>query len=1511
MNENESSKQQTMRMNYFSSDRLDDLAAITAKILTADPQPGIIEPEIFLVQNPGMEDYLRQYLAEKLGVACNMKFALPWKYMYELTNQGRRIDSLYEYTRPDNMAWSLYSLLRTLCAKDSPFSECMRPAADYVQKKDQSDPENPFDEARLFGLAKSAAELFNAYSVYRPGWLRTLREAAMTPSDQSLLYFGNDAFNDALGGASDSGSARKDGGDPLSTENVPLSLLSLLWLGTGYGRDAAKLDPEQWKAKVSAGSLSESGRRFLRRFSWEPLLLLRYLETLKSLEESMPEESSEEADGLSSLRKEIRNSVFLSERIEAFMRSLGSGEERKALALPYRVTVFGINSLPPMFIDLLDALGHCVQVNLMVLNPCREYWGDLNAEETAEGEAARKLVDLDNLAECITIDLKNAASLSDESLAGLVRGEALKDKSFGRGKILSERSADAAREGRDVSSMNPLLSSMGRVERDFLSLIFDHEIRDTTLRADLQEFPDDFTFLDALKYDINTLTEPLLTVTDSDPKDVPLRPTQLSRYKKNGTGAPPESFRISVCSSKEREIEVLYDEILDLFNRDPELRPKDIVVMVSDIGEYAEIISSVFGSVPDEQWKRRIPFSICDRNAVQSSPFLRTFLEILELPERSFSLPAVSGILSSEPVRNRYGLSEDDCRVITAWAKEAGIRTDTGLDSSRSFSRLNSFSYGLERMMLGAVMPSEDPYEEAGGEVLPYSSIEGNGIRAAAAFRKFVRTLADAVKELSTPRTASGWQAFINGMVRELFSTRDFEEDFMLLTEAIGDMAKYSGAAIDAAGKAPGDPLIPLQVLRTFLTDRLGREPSGSTFITGKVCFCTMIPMRSIPFRHIFLVGFGQDVYPRRSETSGFDLMARHRMRGDRDRRDEDRYMFLEAIFSARKSLTISYVGRDMHSNQELEPSVLVSELLDYCGRTFMSERMEKDLSALRESVRENSRKIAESAQSGAGTDRELLRARDRGIADVVEAVGQNMANVRDELSVIEPRFSYQKENFTESGSGIIRSYRGEWCPSPATQHAQPQAEEDGSADVVDVDIGDLLSFVRKPVEFFYKKHGIIFDIYEKQLPDSEKFSIDDDYIERQELTGELVNAGLRDFMAGMGADDPMSETQKALRLFALRGQSAEGSFGRSETEELLKGVQKSGIFEAVREKAAGLHLVPAASISQSFTYGRTRYRISGEMPEHWSDADDHNDAFFMINPVSKPARLKRHLFTIALIDRVLLRQKPESVQAFAGIKDSGAVQLYRLESYEDAPSLSRNLLGGLLELFVRGQTRPAFFIEQSFRPEKKISESDIFEGKAPSGFSGSTPFSGDILIGSKKKFISTGNSPFSSMADLLSCVLSSQGSASNGKGTQEQLLEKFREAGKKAAKENEDPEAKSQEKAAELVETELKFLDAFAGAAEDDQNPVYANAFANRTFNKDEVDEIIRTSIIFHAMTEGRKASEEKPAQTQEKAPGKASEKAPSKEKKTPAKGKKSSASGKKSSAEREKASAGGAEEK
>ena len=56
-----------------------------------------------------------------------------------------------------------------------------------------------------------------------------------------------------------------------------------------------------------------------------------------------------------------------------------------------------------------------------------------------------------------------------------------------------------------------------------------------------------------------------------------------------------------------REIEVLYDNLLALFATEPELTPRDILVMAPDIGSYAPFIQAVFDT--PEQPSARIPFS--------------------------------------------------------------------------------------------------------------------------------------------------------------------------------------------------------------------------------------------------------------------------------------------------------------------------------------------------------------------------------------------------------------------------------------------------------------------------------------------------------------------------------------------------------------------------------------------------------------------------------------------------------------------------------------------------------------------------------------------------------------------------------------------------------------------------------------------------------------------------------------------------------------------------------------
>jgi exodeoxyribonuclease V gamma subunit len=96
-----------------------------------------------------------------------------------------------------------------------------------------------------------------------------------------------------------------------------------------------------------------------------------------------------------------------------------------------------------------------------------------------------------------------------------------------------------------------------------------------------------------------------------------------------------------------------------------------------------------------------------------------------------------------------------------------------------------------------------------------------------------------------------------------------------------------------------------------------------------------MLPMRSIPFKVVCLMGMNDDSYPRQTKTLGFDLMAKNPKPGDRSRRKDDRYLFLETLLSARERLHISYVGQSIQDNSPRPPSVLVSELLDYIDQGY------------------------------------------------------------------------------------------------------------------------------------------------------------------------------------------------------------------------------------------------------------------------------------------------------------------------------------------------------------------------------------------------------------------------------------------------------------------------------------------------------------------------------------------------------------------------------------------------
>ena len=137
---------------------------------------------------------------------------------------------------------------------------------------------------------------------------------------------------------------------------------------------------------------------------------------------------------------------------------------------------------------------------------------------------------------------------------------------------------------------------------------------------------------------------------------------------------------------------------------------------------------------------------------------------------------------------------------------------------------------------------------------------------------------------------------------------------------------------LDTCDNAGFDEVLPLAVLREAWLGALDEPTLNHQFVSGGVTFCTLMPMRAVPFRVVCLLGMNDGDFPRRAGQADFDLLALPGMArpGDRSRRDDDRYLMLEAVLAARDKLYVSWVGRNVRDNSEQPASVLVAQLRDY-----------------------------------------------------------------------------------------------------------------------------------------------------------------------------------------------------------------------------------------------------------------------------------------------------------------------------------------------------------------------------------------------------------------------------------------------------------------------------------------------------------------------------------------------------------------------------------------------------
>ena len=427
------------------------------------------------------------------------------------------------------------------------------------------------------------------------------------------------------------------------------------------------------------------------------------------------------------------------------------------------------------------------------------------------------------------------------------------------------------------------------------------------------------------------------------------RPTRLQKIqsdilKLNAMPSLPEScdddgsIQMVQAHSAQREVDILHDRLWAWFDENPTWKPNDVMVMVPDMATFASHIQAVFGRF-GPQHPRFIPFSVADTTPRQV-PMVQALEFLLKLPEARVTLTEWLSLFEVSAVRAKFQMTEPDVQTMKDWLQAAAVRWGLnpahrqkwGVPSSMPNAQQNTWSYGLQRLILGYAAGQAEGVSAWHG-VLPLPQVSGLSALKVGYLAQWLEAVSLTLTQLNAEHTPAQWCSVMHDVLLRFFEV-DNEADERMLLRLQQELSHWQSLC-DQAGMA--EP-IPLTVVREHWLSGLESSGLQQRFFGGGVQFSTLMPMRAIPFKGLCLLGMNDGAYPRQSTPRDFDLMSLHWRAGDRSRREDDRYLFLEAFLSAREKLYISWQGRRSTDNQKMPPSVLVSQLRDTLKSRFTPE---------------------------------------------------------------------------------------------------------------------------------------------------------------------------------------------------------------------------------------------------------------------------------------------------------------------------------------------------------------------------------------------------------------------------------------------------------------------------------------------------------------------------------------------------------------------------------------------
>lgn len=540
--------------------------------------------------------------------------------------------------------------------------------------------------------------------------------------------------------------------------------------------------------------------------------------------------------------------------------------------------LFAISHLPPFLLDRFVAISERIPTHYYLLSPCQAFWSDIRTDRES-----RRL------------------------------------QAYWKSQGASE--AQLATLDHFLRDCNPLLANFGRLGREMVRQLEEREISSQEkylLPSSILAHP----LYAHLIGDATVVPSDRLTLLDAVQADLLLMRKPQEKIHLDGEEA---SIQVHSAATRLRETEVVYDLILNLvakhaYDAEP-LKPEDVLVMAPDIMAYAPLVKMVFLREKGLDCHIMEAVAPCDHLSIQG------FLNFLKLAGSRWSAREVLELFDIPAFRNKHRFCDEDLEIIKEWIRKSGVRwgqtshhRDEVLERQHCRSGMTAktdagtWEKGMERLLRSLVTSEDIAIESSQAELL-------------GRFLELVRSMRSDLNLLRKKifLTLCEWISFLEALFESYF-----DEELEHLSKHLADLS--------LAGQKLKNETFPfITVLHHLESCLKKRRNSYRETHLNAVRFCPLLPMRTVPAKVVILMGLEDGAFPRPAAGNSLNMLNSH-PKADYcpSKTDFDRYLFLEAILSARQYLILTYQGFSQKDGKEQAASLVVQELMAYLDSGYL-----------------------------------------------------------------------------------------------------------------------------------------------------------------------------------------------------------------------------------------------------------------------------------------------------------------------------------------------------------------------------------------------------------------------------------------------------------------------------------------------------------------------------------------------------------------------------------------------